>query len=83
MNEEDQEITSYDISVTEMSELRVRVTVGDKTLIWHFKVDQAFSFLILFVSALGTLAVGSANILLMTDEASGGEDPTGGTSPLH
>ena len=85
--EESQEVTSYEMTVTDSEELRLKIAVGDRELICHMRVNQAFSFLILFVAALGRLssaafAEGDLGIFSRKRPPEG-EDPTGSSTPLH
>lgn len=85
MDDEDQEVTAYEMTITEDDELQLRVAVGDKELICHMKVNQAFSFLTLFIVTLGRLvSIGFADGdlgIFLGKKGSGGETPRG-SSPL-
>ena len=86
--DEEQEITAYEMSVTEGDELKMRIAVGDKERICYMKVNQAFSFITLFIVTLGQMvslayAEGDLGIFLGKKKGPGGEDPTGSSSLLH
>ena len=87
-DEEEQEITSYEMSATEGDELRMRIAVGDKELICYMKVNQAFSFITLFIVTLGQMvslayAEGDLGIFLGRKKGSGGDDPMSGSALPH
>jgi len=87
MEEEDQEVTAYEMTITETDELQLRIAVGEKEIICHMKVNQAFSFITLFIVTLGRLVTtefvdGDLGIFL-GKKGSGGDDPPGGAASFH
>ena len=84
--DEDQEITSYEMNITEHDELQMIVSIKDKQLICHMKANQAFSFLMIFIATLGrlvTLGHVDGDLSAFFKKGPGGEDPTGGAALPH
>ena len=86
--EKEQEVTAYELTTTEGDELRLRIAVGGKELVCYMKVNQAFSFLTLFIVTLGQLvstnfAEGDLRAFFGRRGGPGGTTPMSGGSPLH
>lgn len=90
MEDENQEVTAYELTTTEGDELRLRIAVGGKELVCYMRVNQAFSFLTLFIVTLGRLvstnfAEGDLRTFFTGGKRGGpgGDNPPGGVTPLH